>query len=229
MKMADTLYRIETPREEPMRPTHWIVPAFCAAALLPAALSSADPTAADWPNPGNDKAGTRYSTLEQINRGNVSKLKVAWTYRTGDAGTGTTIECTPLVVDGVMYVTTVLTKVVALDPTSGKEIWKFDPFADPSRKFNKASGGVNRGVAYWSDGRPDGERRVILGSADGRIISLDAKSGKPDVKFGVNGEVDLRAGVPEATGQPYGPTSPPMVYENLVIVGCSTNESSPTA
>jgi quinoprotein glucose dehydrogenase len=183
----------------------------------------------DWPNAGNDKGGQRYSTLDQINRDNVKTLSVAWTYHTGDAGTGTTIECTPLVVDGAMYVTTVLTKVVALDPTSGKEMWKFDPFADPSRKFNKASGGVNRGVAYWSDGKPNGERRVLLGASDGRIISLDAKTGKPDAKFGANGEVDLRAGVPESNGQPYGPTSPPMVYENLVIVGCSTNETSPTA
>src|SRR4051812_4559301 len=69
----------------------------------------------DWPNAGNDKGGQRYSTLAQINRDNVKTLSIAWTYHTKDAGTGTTIECTPLVIDGVMYVTTVLSKVVALD------------------------------------------------------------------------------------------------------------------
>src|SRR5688572_8409710 len=94
----------------------------------PASLLAAD--RADWPNAGNDKLGTRYSALAQINRENVKDLTVAWTYKTGDAGPGTTIECTPLVVDGVMYVTTVRTKVVALDAATGKEIWSFDPYAD---------------------------------------------------------------------------------------------------
>lgn len=182
-----------------------------------------------WPNVGNDKAGTRYARLDQINRDNVKQLSVAWTYHTGDAGPGTTIECTPLVVHGVMYVTTVRSKVVALDAATGKPIWELDPYADTSRKFLKASMGVNRGVSYWSDGKPDGQRRVILGASDGRLISIDAKSGKLDPSFGEKGEVDLRAGLPETNGQPYGPTSAPMVFEDLVIVGCSTNEVSPTA
>src|SRR6187399_1320127 len=99
----------------------------------PARATGASAESVDWPNAGNDKGGQRYSTLDQINRDNVKTLAVAWTYHTGDAGAGTTIECTPLVVDGVMYVTTVLTRVVALDAASGREIWKFDPF-DPSRK-----------------------------------------------------------------------------------------------
>src|SRR5215213_8781998 len=140
------------------------------------------PTTADWPNPGNDKSGTRYSTLDQINRQNVSKLEVAWTYRVddADASKNTTIECTPLVVDGVMYVTTVTTKVVALDAATGKELWRFEPYGDayggPTKKWQKASGGVNRGVAFWWDGKPKdqgGQRRVIHGLSDGRLVSLD--------------------------------------------------------
>lgn len=183
-----------------------------------------------WPNPGNDKGGTRYAAIDQINRENVKDLQVAWTYNTGDAGAGTTIECTPLVIDGVMYVTTVRTKVVALDAATGSELWQFDPYADTSRQYMKASGGVNRGPAFWSDGQAGGQRRVILGASDGRIISLDAKTGKPDPAFGKSGELDLRAGLNgEADGTPYGPTSPPMVFEDLVIVGCSTNESTPAA
>jgi quinoprotein glucose dehydrogenase len=184
---------------------------------------------ADWPNPGNDKAGTRYAALDQINRENVKNLAVAWTYHTGDAGPGTTIECTPLVIGGVMYVTTVRSKVVALDAATGKPVWTYDPYTDTSRKFIKASGGVNRGAAFWSDGKAGGQRRVILGVSDGRIISLDAASGKPDPSFGNGGELDLRIGLVEAQGQPYGPTSPPMVFEDTVIVGCSTGERSPSA
>src|SRR5438874_13708638 len=82
----------------------------------------------DWPNVGNDKGGTRYSPLNQINRSNVKSLKVAWTFHTGDAGESSTIECTPIVIDGIMYVTTCLTTVVALDASTGKEKWRFDPY-----------------------------------------------------------------------------------------------------
>src|SRR5258706_7098663 len=83
----------------------------------------------DWPNVGNDKGGMRYSPLDQVNRDSVGMLKIAWTYHTKDAAEGTTIECTPIVIDGVMYVTTVRTRVVALDAATGREIWAFDPYA----------------------------------------------------------------------------------------------------
>jgi quinoprotein glucose dehydrogenase len=185
---------------------------------------------ADWPNVGNDKGGQRYAALDQINRDNVARLQPAWTYHTGDSAPGATIECTPIVIDGVMYVTTVTTKVVALDAATGKERWKYDPYAaEPDRKWIKASGGVNRGVAYWSDGQ--GDARVLLGASDGRLISLDAKTGKPDPAFGKGGAVDLREGVRERdlTGQPYGPTSAPAVFENLVFVSFSCNEGVPAA
>src|SRR5688572_29682074 len=104
----------------------------------------------NWPNVNNDKAGTRYSPLDQINRDNVRNLTVAWTYNTGDAGDKTTIECTPIVIDGVMYVTTVKTNIVALDAATGRKLWSFDPYLTPT-PYIKASGGVNRGVAHWSD------------------------------------------------------------------------------
>src|SRR3712207_6600647 len=85
----------------------------------------AQPINVDWPNVGNDKGGQRYSPLAQINRDNVTKLQVTWTWNTGDSSPGSTIECTPLVIDGVMYVTTVRTKVVALDAATGKPRWSF--------------------------------------------------------------------------------------------------------
>src|SRR6266498_2521593 len=99
----------------------------CAFAFLSVLTSAAKDI--DWPTVGADKSGTRYSTLKQINRSNVSSLQLAWTYHTGDAGTGTftTIECTPIVIGGVMFLTTPNSKVVALDAATGVERWKFDP------------------------------------------------------------------------------------------------------
>ena len=186
----------------------------------------------DWPNVGNDKGGTRFSTLDQINRDNVGKLKVAWTYHTGDAGAGTTIECTPLVVGGVMYVTTVRTRVVALDAAAGKEKWSFDPYGGEVNPRIRASGGVNRGLAYWSDGQSgsDAKRRVFVGVSDGRVVSLDAASGKPDLDFADKGTLDLRLGIErDISSMAYGPTSAPAVFENLIIVGCSNDEGHPGA
>lgn len=183
----------------------------------------------DWANVNNDKEGTRYSTLDQINRSNVANLKVAWTYRTGDSAPGTTIECTPLVVDGVMYVTTVRTKVAALDAASGKEKWVYDPYARiPKEKpLIRASGGVNRGLAYWTDGKAE---RVLLGASDGRLISLDAATGLPDAAFGEGGVVDCRRGIEwDISKLPYGATSAPMVFEDLVILGFSNSETMPSA
>lgn len=186
---------------------------------------------ADWPHVGNDKGGMRYSPLTQINRQNVKDLQVAWTYRTGDAGKGTTIECTPIVLEGVMYITSVRSKVIALDAATGRALWQFDPYKAVRNPQPIASGGVNRGVACWSDGKPNGARRILLGVADGRLISLDARTGRPDTAFGEGGEVDLRAGIErDLSGLPYGPTSAPALFENLVIVGFSCGEGpGPTA
>ena len=86
----------------------------------------------DWPGVGNDPGCMRYSQLDQINRENVTRLKPVWTYHTREleGRTGKTIECTPIVIDGVMYVTTGYLRVVALDAATGKELWQFDPLKD---------------------------------------------------------------------------------------------------
>ena len=152
-----------------------------------AAANAQAPQDVDWPGVGNDPGCMRYSTLDQINRENVHQLKPAWTYHTGELrdGDGKTIECTPIVVDGVMYVTT------------GRLAGRRARRGDRARSFGSStrsriipfphaptSGGVNRGCAYWSDGQPDGERRIIHGTSDGRLFSLDAKTGKLDAEFG---------------------------------------------
>jgi quinoprotein glucose dehydrogenase len=177
-------------------------------------------TSVDWLNVGNDKGGMRYSPLKQIDQDNVRSLKVAWTYHSDDASPGSTIECTPVVVDGVMYVTTPSLRIVALDAATGREIWKYETHA----------GGVNRGIAYWSDGKPNGQRRVLMGTPDGRLISLDARTGLPDPAFGKNGTLDLRIGIErDISGMTYGVTSAPVIYENLVIPGYLVAESQPGA
>ncbi|WP_337173336.1 pyrroloquinoline quinone-dependent dehydrogenase [Paludisphaera sp.] len=182
----------------------------------------------DWPGVGNDPGCARHSPLDQINRENVARLEPAWTYHTGELdanGLGKTIECTPVVVDGVMYITTAYLKVVALDAATGAELWKFDPVKDHPSPYGPASGGVNRGVAFWSDGRPDGERRVLHGTGDGRLFSIVAATGKLDPNFGERGIVDLRAGMDEKTRHlPYGPTSAPAVCKDVVVLGFSCGE-----
>jgi quinoprotein glucose dehydrogenase len=194
----------------------------CAFALISPFVCRAKDTV--WPTVGADKACTRYSPLKQINRSNVESLQLAWTYHTGDAGKGnsTTIECTPIVIAGVMFITTAASKVVALDAITGSERWKYDPYAGVKRNQPRASGGVNRGVAYWSDGK---QSRILLGVADGRLISLDAKTGLADCCFGNAGTVDLREGM-EANldGVNYGPTSAPAICGDIVILGFSCPE-----
>jgi quinoprotein glucose dehydrogenase len=172
----------------------------------------------------------RYSGLSQIDTDNVRGLQVAWVYHTRDAGEKTPIECTPIVVDGVMYITTASTKVVALNAATGQEIWQFDPYQDRSRNWIKASGGVNRGVALWSDGRTRGQRRIFAGLSDGRLISLDAKTGKLDPAFASGGQIDLRKGIErDISKMAYGPTSAPMIFEDLVVLGFSNDEGHPGA
>ena len=197
--------------------------ALCAALFI-SAVAITDSLAADqdWPNVGGDKGCLRYSRLEQITRKNVSMLQVAWTYHTCDAGKATTIECTPIVIGGVMYLTSAASKVVALDADTGRERWKYDPYEGVKIKQPRASGGVNRGVAYWSSGK---QARIFLGASDGRLISLDARTGLPDVEFGKSGTVDLREGEEmDLDGVNYGPTSAPAVYRDIVILGFSCSE-----
>ncbi len=167
----------------------------------------------DWPAYGRDPGGTRYSPLDQINTTNVQRLQRAWVYHTGEPGRA--FEVTPIVVDGVLYFATQNQKIVALDPETGREIWKFDP---------KSSAREIRGVTYWPGDRQTAAR-ILFGTSDGRLIALDAATGVPAKGFGDNGTINLKAGItdrfPRAS---YAVTSPPTIYRNVVIVGPSTQE-----
>src|SRR5262249_16345099 len=124
-------------------------------------------------------------------------------------------EVTPIVVDGLLYFATQNQKVVALEPETGKEVWKFDPKSGP-REI--------RGVTYWP-GEKQSPARIFFGTADGRLIALDAKTGVPAAGFGDNGIVNLKAGITDKFPRAaYAVSSPPAVYRNVLIVGPSTQE-----
>jgi quinoprotein glucose dehydrogenase len=198
---------------------------------MPWALAGSPPTAT-WPLTEGQPGGSRYSPLSDINRGNVSKLKVAWTYQHGDyrsggilpdhVNKGTAFESTPIVVDGRLIFTTPYNRVVALNPETGAELWKFDPEIDVDRRF--ANMIINRGVAYWREGLKEEEcsSRVFLATLDARLLALDAATGRPCAGFGVGGTVNLLDGiVPLTDPWEYNVTSPPTVVGDVLVVGSS--------
>ncbi|HUS07605.1 MAG TPA: pyrroloquinoline quinone-dependent dehydrogenase [Bryobacteraceae bacterium] len=188
--------------------------------------------AQEWPVYGGDAGGTRYSPLKQINRTNVSTLKPAWTYHTGDVSDGTehpvrsAFEATPLLIDGVLYVVTVFDRLIALEPETGKELWSFDPKLDKSKPQMLFS---SRGAAFWTDGS---QKRIFYGTLDGQLWAIDGSTGKPADSFGKGGFVNLREGMLDASdkrslGRGYGMTSPPAIYKNVVICGAIVPDSEP--
>lgn len=189
----------------------------CAAANLPPPIGTRD-----WTSTGGDPGNSRYSALDQINRGNVGSLRVAWTYHTGDPLTASPqIQATPVVVDGVLYTTTPALAVIALRADSGRLIWRFDPFKNREREAH-----ANRGVAYWSSGS---ERRIFF-SAGRRLYALDASTGAPIPAFGDSGWVDLAAGLSRDIGNSYiVATSPGIVFEDLLVQGTRVGEEAGSA
>jgi membrane-bound PQQ-dependent dehydrogenase (glucose/quinate/shikimate family) len=201
------------------------------AVRLPAQISDTD-----WPNYGNDPGGMRYSPLSQINRDNVSKLKLAWTFHTGDISDGTHnrrrtgFEATPILVDGTLFFTTGFNRVIALDPETGQQRWAYDPQADLTLDYG--DGLINRGVSTWLDPNAASaqpcHRRLYEATLDARLISLDAATGKPCMDFGDHGQVNLR-NVPGYRSGWYHMTSPPAVIDDLVIVGSAINDNARAA
>lgn len=176
-----------------------------------------------WPVYAGDQGATHYSPLRDVNRANVSRLAVAWTWRPGETGFkeyGTepgTFQNTPLMIDDVLYVSTPYNRVVALNATTGQELWRFDPEAFKDGQPPNGTGFVHRGVAAWRD--ESGALRIFMNSRY-RLICLDAKTGALVKTFGRDGIVDLSEGLSWAINpKHYTNTSPPIVYRNLVILG----------
>src|ERR1700687_3799151 len=204
------------------RPTH------ASAAQKDSSAAQSD----DWPSYGHDAGGMRYSPLTQINRDNVSQLKVAWTFHTGDVSEGSDhrrrsgFETTPILVDGTLYLTTPFNRVIALDPETGTQRWAYDPRIDQS--WDAGDGLINRGVAAWVDSkraqRQPCHRRIFEATIDARLISIDAATGKPCTDFGKSGEVNLRDVTAYRAGW-YHMTSPPTVIDDLVVVGSAIDDN----
>src|SRR3989442_900863 len=205
------------------------------ALLLGIAPAALDAQEVDGRANGRDVQGTRYSPAAEITRKNVSRLELAWTYRTGETDAGfktekaTAFEATPLVVDGTMYIGTPLGRVIALDPATGRERWVFDPKIKRDVSYGDFA---SRGVSTWLDeSAPVGaacRRRVFVATAQSQLFALDGRDGHPCARFGRNGMVDLKAGlrIPPFEPGAYSMTSPPVVVNGLVITGSSVADNS---
>jgi quinoprotein glucose dehydrogenase len=178
---------------------------------------------------------SQYSPLDEINRENVSRLAVAWTYRTGEPttppakGRPPAFEATPIYEEGLLYIGTPYGKAIALDPGTGKERWSFDAKIDRTGNYGDFA---NRGVSFWADPSRNGEgpcrKRIFFASIDARLFALDAASGALCSDFGDGGHIDLTRGLrrrPEYAGE-YQQTSPPAVIDDLVIVGSAIADNS---
>jgi quinoprotein glucose dehydrogenase len=201
-----------------------------------ASAQTANPAGAaknDWAYYGHDAGGTRYSPLTQINRENVKNLRVAWTFHTGDISDGSGrpkrsgLETTPILVDGILYLTSPFNRVFAVNPETGKQLWVFDPMIELAGDYG--DGLINRGVATWLDPtRAKGKRcrrRIFEATLDARLIALDAATGDPCMDFGNRGQISLRDVARYIPGG-YHMTSPPAVIDDIVVVGSAIDDNS---
>jgi quinoprotein glucose dehydrogenase len=213
-----------------MRVTHFT--------LLGAVLAATAFAQNDWPTYGNNLAGTRYSPLKQIDTRNVATLVRAWTYhmnpggtagvaanaapaeaggrgRGGRGGGGRNWSVTPLVIQGVMYLTTAYSRVVALEAETAREIWAYEV---------KDGAPAVRGLEYWP-GDKSSPATIFFGTSSGKLFALNAGTGKPVPGFGNEGAVDMKPGALNGLeNSSFGLSSPPVVYKNVVITGAHVQE-----
>lgn len=174
---------------------------------------------------GGGAENIHYSSLTEIDTSNVSQLQPAWAFHTGDADTSKSsqIQCNPIIVDSIMYITSPTLKVFALHAGSGRKIWEFDPNAR-SGNSKPLNFGLNnsRGVAYWTDGKND--KRIFF-IASSFINCINAVTGKLITSFGRNGIVDLHNDLgPDVKDFFVISTSPGIIYKDLFIVGSRVDE-----
>jgi quinoprotein glucose dehydrogenase len=216
----------------------------------------------EWRNYANDAGGSKYSPLRDVDTANVAGLEVAWVARAGDFspelfegvehegveipedaraqgacaschGSEIKFETTPLMVDGTLYVSTPISRVLALDPGTGEERWAFDPGVDLEQSYSEDL--ISRGVSTWLD--PDAtaersgtcDRRIFLATMDARLIALDGATGRKCRDFGDSGTIDLDLDV-ALDGRSvdigdYQVTSPPAVINDVVVVGSAIGDN----
>ena len=216
------------------RPLHLAAAALAATLTACAVTPTGPPPSAssdEWPAYAGS-AGARFSPRDQITPANVSRLAVAWTYHTGELGQNAkdghklTFEATPIHFDGRLYLSTAYGQVIALDPVTGAEQWRFDAGVDRGGQFSEVT---SRGVSAWRDSTaaPDAPcaRRVFAATIDARLLALDAVTGRPCAGFGAGGTVRLAEGLDVDSPPDYQVTSPPAVLGDLVITGSSIGDN----
>ena len=198
----------------------------------PAAAIAQSNDAARWDHYGGGQHGMQYSGLSQISRDNVDVLEEIWRFRTGELGEGHrepfAFEANPILVEGRLYMPTGSGIVIALDPATGEEIWRHDPKIDRTKPHAEIA---NRGVTSWIDTEAITDspcrHRIFTGTLDARLIALDGATGEPCKDFGVGGEIwldkDVRA--EEAEWVIFTVTSPPVVVEDILVVGSAIGDN----
>jgi quinoprotein glucose dehydrogenase len=187
----------------------------------------------DWPYYGGDAGGQRFSSASQITPENVRSLKVAWTYSTGEMARHrkalhhASFENTPILAGGRLYVCSQFNAVSALDPTTGKPLWQYDPKVDPDVRYPNDN--ICRGVTYWRDPQAPAKspcaERVYLPTVDRRLIALDAASGAQCAGFGKDGVVDVGGDVTLVRPGEMQITSPPVIARDTIVVGSSLDDN----
>ena len=171
----------------------------------------------EWPVYGGTPDNNHFSPLAQINRKNVNRLAVAWTFDTGESGG---LQTSPIVVNGVLYGLTPTQKVFALNAATGQLLWKFDSGIKGTQP--------DRGLAYWSDEHRKDER-ILVGVLN-FVYTLDAATGKAIATFGKDGRIDLREDLGrDPAAQSIYMTSPAVIYKDLMIVGGREAETLPAS
>lgn len=203
-------------------------PALALACLL---VALAPARAADWPAYGGDAGGARWSPHAGIDRGNVARLEVAWSIRTGDLDVvpppppHMAFQATPILVNGLLVLPTPLGRVLALDPETGAERWRFDATA----RTREVPEFTSRGVAAWTDPQAPADApcatRIFAATVESRLFAIDAATGRGCPDFGGDGDVSLREGVGEIRPWEYTISSPPAVAGDLVIVGSAMSDN----
>ncbi len=217
---------------KPAALTGLLILALSALAARQAKVARPTARSAGWAAYGGDPGGSRYSPLTEINRGNVTRLRVAWTYRTGalqpesPSNRKAAFEATPILAEGALYFSTPFNHVIALDPETGRELWTYDPKVDRNQSYSEVT---SRGVSSWLDSNRKADEpcrhRIFTGTIDARLIALDGKTGRPCEDFGTGGVVDLTRDVNLKDRGDYQVTSPPAVIGGLVITGSSMGDN----
>lgn len=178
----------------------------------------------EWHTWGGDLGFTRYADLNQINANNVKKLSVAWRWQSLPHGDrpDNNLKATPLMIDGILYTPTGVHQAAALDPATGETLWVFSP--EPADIGGRNPSSSSRSLAYWTDGK---QKRLFHNTLDGRLISIDAKTGKADPKFGDNGYVILKNALTDRDVPFVGSSSPPTVVGDVVVAQVVTYITSP--